>query len=96
MKHEEGVMADEEGKYGKKETPRLHHPPHEAKWFDDFDTAVPDATIADIRSKITAMRKQLFADNHVDPTKYASIIRIEPLQGHGLHPDNPSCGCGCS
>ena len=84
-------MAGEEDK-----KTRLNHPPHEAKWFDDFTTAAPDATIAAIRVQITAMRKKLFADNNVDPTKYTSIIRIEPIQGHGQRPDNSSCGCGCS
>jgi hypothetical protein len=87
---------------GEKETERKarNKPPHEGKWFDDFAPTNPvDPNAQRVRSALTALRKTLFVGNGLDPTKYATIIRIEPLQGHqgaGEHPKNASCGCGCS
>jgi hypothetical protein len=75
-----------------------NHPPHEAKWFDDFTTNTPDPEAVKVRDAITKMRKQLFVDHKLDPMKWDTIIRIEPKAGHGQgeHPKNDSCGCGCS
>jgi len=94
LKHEEeGVMAGKKGKKGKAISKK---PPHQPKDFDDFDpTSTLNPSVHDIRGAITSLRKSLFATLNVDPTKFNSIIRIEP-KGGPLSKLSASCGCGCS